>query len=97
MERTTDWVLLNRFSIRHYEFERGQVVVFRSPQDATTLVVKRIVGLQGDIVRTEGYRSDFVTVPQGHCWVEGDHSGHSCDSNQYGPVGLNTVNVEHQS
>jgi len=28
----------------------------------------------------------YVTVPAGHCWVEGDHHGQSMDSNLFGPV-----------
>jgi len=36
--------------------------------------------------RTIGYKKKYVRVPHGHIWVEGDHHGHSFDSNAFGPV-----------
>ena len=38
------------------------------------------------IYRTIGYKKRYVSVPKGHCWVEGDHRGKSYDSNKFGPV-----------
>ena len=38
---------------------------------------------------TQGYRLKTVYVPQGHCWVEGDNTRSSQDSNFYGPVSCN--------
>lgn len=38
---------------------------------------------------TQGYRLKIVHVPQGHCWVEGDNTRSSQDSNFYGPVSCN--------
>ncbi|KAJ7398363.1 hypothetical protein BTVI_125934 [Pitangus sulphuratus] len=35
--------------------------------------------------RTIGYKKKYVKVPHGHIWVEGDHHGHSFDSNAFGP------------
>lgn len=43
---------------------------------------------QGDIVPTIGYKKPYVKIPPGHCWIEGDHTGHSLDSNTFGPVSL---------
>lgn len=42
----------------------------------------------GDIVPTIGYKKPYVKIPPGHCWIEGDHTGHSLDSNTFGPVSL---------
>ncbi len=38
--------------------------------------------------RAKSGRRRYVTIPEGHCWVEGDnsHNGVSVDSNKYGPV-----------
>uniref|UniRef100_T1H1T8 Mitochondrial inner membrane protease subunit 2 n=1 Tax=Megaselia scalaris TaxID=36166 RepID=T1H1T8_MEGSC len=36
--------------------------------------IKRVVGLQGELVKTLSYKKEFVRVPEGHCWVEGDHT-----------------------
>lgn len=38
------------------------------------------------LFRTIGYKKKYVKVPHGHIWVEGDHHGHSFDSNAFGPV-----------
>ncbi|XP_029417353.1 mitochondrial inner membrane protease subunit 2 isoform X3 [Nannospalax galili] len=42
---------------------------------------------RGDIVSlvTIGHKNRYVKVPRGHMWVEGDHHGHSFDSNSFGP------------
>jgi inner membrane protease subunit 2 len=50
-------------------------------------LVKRIIALGGDVVRTNyPYGDMFAKVPKGRCWVEGDESFHSLDSNTFGPV-----------
>uniref|UniRef100_A0A3B5L011 Peptidase S26 domain-containing protein n=1 Tax=Xiphophorus couchianus TaxID=32473 RepID=A0A3B5L011_9TELE len=36
----------------------------------------------------ENYKNRYVRVPDGHLWIEGDHRGHSLDSNCFGPVSL---------
>ncbi|XP_048841692.1 mitochondrial inner membrane protease subunit 2 isoform X2 [Brienomyrus brachyistius] len=48
---------------------------------------------RGDIVSllTRGYKNRYVKVPDGHFWIEGDHHGHSLDSNSFGPVSLGLV------
>ncbi|XP_064558710.1 mitochondrial inner membrane protease subunit 2 isoform X2 [Zonotrichia leucophrys gambelii] len=64
--QASDVVLLNHWSIRNYDVQRGDIV---------SLV-------------TIGYKKKYVKVPHGHIWVEGDHHGHSFDSNAFGPVSL---------
>ncbi|XP_060741404.1 mitochondrial inner membrane protease subunit 2 isoform X3 [Tachysurus vachellii] len=63
---SSDVVLLNRWSVRNYEVQRGDIVS----------------------VVTLGYKNRYVRVPDGHLWIEGDHQGHSFDSNTFGPVSL---------
>ncbi|XP_078232959.1 mitochondrial inner membrane protease subunit 2 isoform X3 [Pogona vitticeps] len=67
--RICDIVLLNHWSIRNYEVQRGDIV---------SLV-------------TISYKKKYVKIPHGHVWVEGDHHGHSFDSNAFGPCHLLTV------
>uniref|UniRef100_A0A3Q0T469 Peptidase S26 domain-containing protein n=1 Tax=Amphilophus citrinellus TaxID=61819 RepID=A0A3Q0T469_AMPCI len=38
------------------------------------------------LFRTLGYKNRYIRVPDGHFWIEGDHHGHSLDSNSFGPV-----------
>ena len=50
-------------------------------------MVKRIIGLEGDVVRTrKPYPYPTVKVPPGHVWVEGDNLAHSRDSRFFGPI-----------
>ncbi|KAG6009118.1 hypothetical protein E4U21_003187 [Claviceps maximensis] len=66
--------------------ERGMIVT--SPVHPEVIAVKRVVALEGDIVRTKApYPVSTVRIPEGHVWVEGDgRRGSSLDSNTYGPV-----------
>ncbi|XDA75655.1 hypothetical protein R6Z07F_005820 [Ovis aries] len=50
---------------------------------------------RGDIVSlvTIGHKNRYVRVPRGHIWVEGDHHGHSFDSNSFGPVSLGLLHA----
>lgn len=60
----------------------------RSPFHPETVAVKRVVALEGDVIKTKApYPVLTVKVPAGHVWVEGDGPpGSSLDSNTYGPV-----------
>ncbi|XP_059672773.1 mitochondrial inner membrane protease subunit 2 isoform X2 [Gavia stellata] len=69
--QASDIVLLNHWSIRNYDVQRGDIV---------SLV-------------TIGYKKKYVKVPHGHIWVEGDHRGHSFDSNAFGPVSLGLLHA----
>lgn len=62
----------------------------RSPYNPEVVVVKRIVGLEGDTVQTrEPYPFPTAKVPVGHVWIEGDgRPGTTLDSNTYGPVSM---------
>ncbi|XP_066445404.1 mitochondrial inner membrane protease subunit 2-like [Eleutherodactylus coqui] len=59
-----------------------------SPKHPEEIIIKRVIGLEGDIVKTKGYKTQYVKIPEGHLWVEGDHHEKSHDSNAYGPVSL---------
>jgi signal peptidase I len=104
----SDIVLVDRFSVTKPTFtkpERGDVVIFRSPEDARKTCVKRVVGVEGDSVipraggkihyydRSEDPFQDEhvpVYIPKGYCWVEGDNAPFSKDSNAYGAVSHRT-------
>lgn len=92
--KNTDYVFLSRWSVRDFKLRRGDVISLVSPKDPNQKIIKRVVGLEGDVVSTLGYKNQYVRVPEGHCWVEGDHTGHTLDSNTFGPVSLGLVNAK---
>ncbi|KJE97564.1 inner membrane protease subunit 2 [Capsaspora owczarzaki ATCC 30864] len=81
-----DHILLDKWSVRDHRHRRGEVVVLWSPDEPTVAVIKRIIALEGDVVKTLSYKDPFVKIPRGHCWVEGDNHIHSRDSNTFGPI-----------
>ncbi|XP_055706857.1 mitochondrial inner membrane protease subunit 2 [Phlebotomus papatasi] len=87
----TDYVFLSRWSIRHLELNRGDIVSLISPKNPEQKILKRVVALEGDVISTIGYFKPYVTVPEGHFWIEGDNTGNSLDSNTFGPVALGLV------
>jgi len=86
-----DWVWVSCWKARTFSFDRGDIVVFVSPKEPYDYVIKRVIGLEGDIVRSHQNHHLRITVPQGHCWVEGDNWGNSVDSNKYGPISKGLV------
>ena len=54
-------------------------------------VIKRLIGLEGDLILNEKSSSAGVVVPTGHCWVEGDNPCASKDSLIYGPIPIGLI------
>lgn len=44
---TTDYVFLNRWSVRSLEINRGDIISLISPKDPDQKIIKRVVGIQG--------------------------------------------------
>ncbi|CAO2822778.1 unnamed protein product [Amaranthus hypochondriacus] len=82
-----DYVLVEKFCLKKYNFSHGDVIVFSSPTNHKEKLVKRIVAMPGDWLSVSN-PFDTVKIPPGHCWVEGDNSAASADSRSYGPVPL---------
>ncbi|KAI8326262.1 LexA/Signal peptidase [Martensiomyces pterosporus] len=80
-----------RGSLSWSSLKRGDIITFTSPTDPDLLLVKRIIAMPHDCVVPLGKPDSFVRVPKGHCWVEGDESFHSGDSNSFGPIPLALV------
>ncbi|CAG9824271.1 unnamed protein product [Phaedon cochleariae] len=90
----TDYVFLSKWAVKSYIINRGDVISLISPKDPSQKIIKRVVGVEGDIIATLGYKNEIIRVPQGHCWIEGDHTGHSMDSNRFGPVSLGLITAK---
>jgi mitochondrial inner membrane protease subunit 2 len=91
---TSDFVYLDRIPLRNYCVQRGDVVSLISPKNRSEVLIKRVVGLEGDLVVTKRYKKPLVRVPKGHCWVEGDNANRSMDSNEFGPLSLGLVTAK---
>ncbi|XP_042463849.1 mitochondrial inner membrane protease subunit 2-like isoform X1 [Zingiber officinale] len=91
-----DIVLVEKFCLEKYEFSRGDVIIFKSPTNHRQTFAKRLIALPGDWVQIPE-SSDVFTIPEGHCWVEGDNAAHSFDSRSFGsvPLGLIQGRVTH--
>ena len=70
-----DWVLV----VTPERYERDDVVVVEHTQRPGYEVVKRLVGVPGDMVGDRVLGDDEY-------WVEGDFTQRSTDSRQFGPV-----------
>ena len=42
-------ILIDKVSIKYSDFKRGEVVIIKHPEDPGIMLIKRIVGLPGDI------------------------------------------------
>lgn len=79
-------------------YKVNDIVTLNSPTSPNDLLTKRILALDGALVKTLPPFSDtekFVRVGKGRCWVEGDEKTHSRDSNTFGavPIALITAKV----
>ncbi len=70
---------------------RGEIVGFINPKDPDERLIKRVIGLPGDLVKTYQYKRKYVFVPKGHCWVEGDNFSKSGDSNKFGCMSMGLI------
>ncbi|KAK3910996.1 Mitochondrial inner membrane protease subunit 1 [Frankliniella fusca] len=77
---TGDFIIGER---RPKDVTYGNILILRSPFDPEGYLVKRLMGLPGDIKRNG---LSFTKVPEGHMWLEGDNSSNSRDSRSFGPV-----------
>lgn len=89
-----DVVLAQKYNLKEPDsFERGDIILFKSPLDPEKILTKRVTGLQGETIRPRSppYPKREVTIPRNHFWVEGDNSMHSIDSNTFGPISQGLV------
>ncbi|KAG7663744.1 uncharacterized protein J8A68_002753 [[Candida] subhashii] len=91
---TNDIVIVQKFNLKKpSSLDRGDIIMFRSPSNPEKLLTKRVIGLQGDLIRPKSppYPKPEVRIPRNHLWVEGDNGIHSIDSNTFGPISQGLV------
>jgi signal peptidase I len=81
LDNSFTFIITNKM-IKNYK--KGDIVTFISPNDENSYSIKRITGVEGDLIKNS--KDEWVLVPRGHVWVEGDNRFVSLDSNSYGPV-----------
>ncbi|ORY82155.1 peptidase S24/S26A/S26B/S26C, partial [Protomyces lactucae-debilis] len=89
-----DWCIVDKWRYRLGRNLRvGDLVVASKPGGDDIFVLKRVIGMPGDIVLKDPSESkrEFIKVPVGHMWIAGDNLSHSVDSRHYGPVPLALV------
>eukprot|EP00124_Ichthyophonus_hoferi_P004881 Ihof_evm2s601 gene=Ihof_evmTU2s601 len=91
-----DIIAIEHWSRLSGRLRKGDVVIVRSPQDPTHTVCKRIIAMEGEFVAVDTDYSlagldEYVKIPKGHIWLQGDNSENSTDSRQYGPIPLALV------
>lgn len=78
-ERGRAVALVDKLGLLLFRYERGAVYLLRSPDTPHELLVKRLIGLEGDWISVPG-----ISVPhqinKGFCWIEGDNESESQDS-----------------
>ena len=75
MEKTIDpgdRILVNRLAYRFGEIQRGDVIVFKSPQDPDTDFVKRVIALAGDTIEVRRGQVILNGVPQVEDYINAD-------------------------
>lgn len=68
-----DYLLVDEVSYRFREPQRGEVVVFRYPNDESTYFIKRIIGIAGDRIEFENGKVKLINdeYPEGVALKEG--------------------------
>lgn len=57
-----DYVFLNRWVMRDKDIERGDIVTFKSPKYPNQKLIKRVIGIPGDVIRTISYKQEILQV-----------------------------------
>jgi inner membrane protease subunit 1 len=86
-----DLVLLQKYKLD--QIRVGDVISAKSPIEPHKLVLKRVVGKEGDVVKIDPLDPDskFVQIPKGKLWIVGDNLRFSRDSRDYGPISFGLV------
>jgi len=91
---TVDFVFLSYIPVRFDSIKRGDIIVAISPRNPNETIIKRVIGVEGDVVLSKKKNNTSRIrnfIPRGYYWIEGDHKGHSYDSTSFGPISKGLV------
>ncbi|MFH0803645.1 MAG: signal peptidase I, partial [Candidatus Tagabacteria bacterium] len=74
-----DYLIIDEISYQFRQPEKGEVIVFRYPQNPSQFFIKRVAGLPGETINNTNLTSDEY-------YVLGDNTFASSDSRYWGPV-----------
>lgn len=79
-----DYLIIDEITFRFRQPEKGEVIVFRYPQNPSQFFIKRIAGLPGETMGN-------TNLTQDEYYVLGDNTFASSDSRYWGPVKKNLI------
>jgi len=79
-----DYLIIDEITYQFRGPERGEVIVFRYPQNPSQFFIKRVAGLPGETI-------NGTKLPQNEYYVLGDNTFASSDSRYWGPVKSNLI------
>lgn len=95
-------LLCSKVAQRFNKINRNDIVIAIHPTAPTSLICKRIIGLEGDTIimnstadnreETREYNdTKTVIIKRGYSWIEGDNRINSTDSRNYGPIPVGLI------
>jgi signal peptidase I len=66
---TGEYLIVDRFSYHFTEPERGDVIIFRSPNNPSKFFIKRVIGLPGELVRIQNGTAHIVNTTNGDVFI----------------------------
>lgn len=83
-----DYLIVNEISYHFRKPQKNEVVIFRYPLDPSKFFIKRVIGLPGETIDSNGKQ---ITLKDSEYFVEGDNRLASSDSRMWGPVPENLI------
>ncbi|XP_045648786.1 mitochondrial inner membrane protease subunit 2 isoform X3 [Ursus americanus] len=85
--QSSDVVLLNHWKVRNFEVQRGDIVSLVSPKNPEQKIIKRVIALEGDIVKTMRWILRLLSgggIYHFYSCVNGQNQSHDPTCNEYG-------------